>query len=343
MSRVAFITGITGQDGSYLAEFLLEKGYHVWGLIRRASQINTQRIDHIFDRLSLRYGDLTDHSSLRDLFSEMVAKHSDAVQFEVYNLAAQSHVKVSFETPVYTSQVDAIGTLHILECVRSFVKEGVNMRMYQASTSEMFGASPPPQSEQTPFHPRSPYGVAKVFGYWMVRNYRESYNLFACNGILFNHTSPRRGHNFVCRKVTRAVGQLRRGEIDCLRVGNIYSTRDFGHARDFVQAMWLMLQQDKPMDLVVSSNETILIKDWIQKAFALGGYSLRWEGQGVDEKAYDAETGKLLVAIDPKYFRPAEVDSLLGDSAMAREVLGWQPEVDMDSLLKEMVEADLAL
>ncbi len=338
--RVAFITGITGQDGSYLAELLLSKGYSVWGLIRRSSQINTQRIDKIFDQLHLRYGDMMDQGSMQNILREIVTTNRSLERLEVYNLAAQSHVKISFENPVYTSQVDAIGTLNLLEAVRQVADEGHSVRFYQASTSEMFGATPPPQNETTPFHPRSPYGVAKVFGYWIVKNYRESYNLFACNGILFNHTSPRRGHNFVCRKVTRAIGQIRRGEIDHLSLGNIYSTRDFGHAKEFVEAMWLMLQQSEPKDFVVSSDECVSIKEWTQRAFRCAGIELRWEGAGVDEKAYDAETGKLLVSIDPKYFRPAEVDNLLGDSTYARMELGWTPSTSIDDIIREMVEAD---
>ncbi len=317
----ALITGITGQDGSYLAELLLEKGYEVHGLIRRSSSINTGRIDHLYEdphvpdrRLILHHGDMSDSAHLARLIDEVRPR-------EVYNLAAQSHVKVSFEAPEYTSDVDALGTLRLLEAISHC---DPSIRLYQASTSELFGSAPPPQSEKTPFHPRSPYGVSKIFAYWIVVNYREAYGMFASNGILFNHESPRRGETFVTRKVTRAVARIAAGRQDAVYLGNLDAKRDWGYAPDYVRAMWMMLQQPGPMDLVFSTGEQHSVRDFAELAFRLVG--LDWEKY---------------VRIDRAYLRPAEVDTLLGDSAKAREVLGWKPAVSFAELVRLMVEADL--
>jgi GDPmannose 4,6-dehydratase len=317
----ALITGITGQDGSYLAELLLEKGYEVHGLIRRSSSINTGRIDHLYEdphvpdrRLILHHGDMSDSAHLARLIDEVRPR-------EVYNLAAQSHVKVSFEAPEYTSDVDALGTLRLLEAISHC---DPSIRLYQASTSELFGSAPPPQNEKTPFHPRSPYGVSKIFAYWIVVNYREAYGMFASNGILFNHESPRRGETFVTRKVTRAVARIAAGRQDAVYLGNLDAKRDWGYAPDYVRAMWMMLQQPTPMDLVFSTGEQHSVREFAEAAFRLVG--LDWEKY---------------VRIDRAYLRPAEVDTLLGDSAKAREVLGWKPAVSFAELVRLMVEADL--
>lgn len=341
MTKVAFITGITGQDGSYLAEFLLNKNYKVWGIIRRSSSINTQRIDHIFDQLNLRYGDLTDSSNLLHVLNEIKKTHKDISRLEVYNLGAMSHVKISFELPEYTCDVDGMGTLRLLETIRASNIPLDIIRFYQASTSELYGkVLEIPQTEKTPFYPRSPYGVAKLYGFWITKNYREAYNMYACSGILFNHESPRRGHNFVTRKITIALGNIIKGKQDKLVLGNINSLRDWGHARDYVEGMWLMLQQDKPDDYVLSTNEYHSVREFVEKSFALKGFNIEWKGEGINEIGYDSITGKELIFISEKYFRPAEVDELLGDSLKARNELGWVPKTSFQELVEEMVHND---
>ena len=342
MSKVALVTGITGQDGSYLAEILLDKGYDVWGIIRRASNINTSRIEHIFDKLTLRYGDLTDSSNLLLILAEISTKYvSNLDVFEIYNLAAMSHVKVSFEMPEYTSNVDGTGTLRLLEAMRSCSIPNEKIKFYQASTSELYGkVVEVPQTETTPFYPRSPYGVAKLYGYWITKNYREAYDLFACSGILFNHESPRRAHNFVTRKITIGLGKILRGQQDKLVLGNLNSLRDWGHAKDYAMGMWLILQQDKPADYVLSTNEYHSVKEFVEKSFALKGFDIKWKGEGTNEVGYDEKTGRELIFVSEKYFRPTEVDELLGDSTKARTELGWKPEHSFDDLVAEMVEAD---
>lgn len=338
--KIAFITGITGQDGSYLAEFLLAKDYIVYGLLRRASLINTHRIDHIFNRLHLRYGDLTDGSCLFMILSEIKNTYPQMTRLEVYNLAAQSHVKVSFEMPEYTADVDAFGTLKIIEAIKNNGLDKVT-RFYQASTSELFGkVQEVPQKETTPFYPRSPYGVAKLYAYWIVKNYRESYGMYACNGILFNHESERRGHNFVTRKITLGLQKILDGTADRLVMGNIDSYRDWGHAEDYVEAQWLILQQDSPEDFVISTGEMHTVREFIEKAFLQKGFLIQWKGEGVHEIGYDANTGRELVFIDAKYFRPAEVEQLLGDNTKAKRYLGWTPKVTFDELVKRMVTHD---
>jgi GDPmannose 4,6-dehydratase len=334
----ALITGITGQDGSYLAELLLSKGYEVHGLVRRSSSFNTQRIDHIYQdphepvrRLILHYGDLNDASSINRILRVVRPD-------EIYNLAAQSHVKVSFDTPEYTAEIDAMGTLRLLEAMREFDERP---RLYQASSSEMFGATPPPQNEQTRFHPRSPYAVAKVFAYWAVVNYREAYGLFATNGILFNHESPRRGETFVTRKVTRAAARIKHGLQDQLFIGNLDARRDWGYAADYVEAMWLMLQQEKPDDYVIATGVAHSVRELCEVAFARAGFEIDWEGQGVDEKGIERGTGRVLIAIDPRYFRPSEVDDLQGDASKARQELGWEPRTSFEELVALMVDSDL--
>jgi GDPmannose 4,6-dehydratase len=340
MSNIAFITGITGQDGSYLAEFLLYKGYEVYGLIRRASTINTTRIEHIFNKLHLYYGDLTDSTCLVRCLSEIKNKHIDMTRLEVYNLAAQSHVKVSFEMPEYTAETDACGVLKLLEAIRTNNLEKIT-RFYQASTSELYGkVQEIPQTERTPFYPRSPYGVAKLYGYWIVKNYRESYGMFACNGILFNHESVRRGHNFVTRKITIGLGKILRNETDKLIMGNIDSLRDWGHAKDFVEGMWMILQNEVPDDFVLSTGEIHSVRDFIELAFKIKGFDIKWKGKGVDEIGYDTKTGRELIFIDAKYFRPAEVELLCGNSDKAYTVLGWKPKKTFNKLVNEMVEYD---
>ena len=341
MSNVALITGITGQDGSYLAELLLEKEYKVWGLIRRSSSINTGRINHIFDKLFLRYGDLTDSSNLFNVLTEIKNTYPDITRLEVYNLGAMSHVKVSFELPEYTCDVDAMGTLRLLEACRTCGVPLSKIRFYQASTSEMYGkVVEVPQTERTPFYPRSPYGVAKLYAFWITKNYREAYNMYACSGILFNHESPRRGHNFVTRKVTIALGNILKGNQDRLVLGNINSLRDWGHARDYVKGMWLMLQQENADDYVLATNEYHSVREFVERAFFQKGINIGWKGEGIEEIGYNMDTGKEYVFISEKYFRPAEVDELLGDSAKAKEELGWVPMVSFDELVKEMVEFD---
>ena len=337
--KKALITGITGQDGSYLMELLLEKGYEVHGIIRRQSSQNTERIDHIlndsaFDkRVFLHYGDLTDSSNAHALIREIQPD-------EVYNLAAQSHVAVSFEVPEYTAEATGVGTIRLLEAVR---QSGLPIRFYQASTSELFGGLPEtaPQSEATPFYPKSPYGAAKLYSFWITKNYRESYGMFACNGILFNHESPRRGETFVTRKITLAVARIAKGLQEKLTLGNLEAKRDWGFAGDYVEGMWRILQQDQPEDYVLATNETHTVREFVEKAFAETGVPIRWEGEGSNEKGYDAKTGKLLVDVSEEFYRPAEVELLWGDSTKAEHELGWRRKVGFAELVKMMVTADL--
>ena len=342
--RVALITGVNGQDGSYLSEFLLEKGYIVWGMIRRTSSINTERINHLYEydskKFILRYGDLSDGTNILKILYEINVEYPDMERLEIYNLAAMSHVKISFEIPEYTGNVDGLGTLRILDAI---LNSGYmdKIRFYQASTSELYGkVAETPQNEETPFHPRSPYGVAKLYAYWIVKNYRESYGLYACNGILFNHESPRRGHNFVTRKVTRGLGMILRGEEDKLVMGNIDALRDWGHAKDFVRGMWMMLQQDAPDDFVLATGKMRSVRSFIVKAFKMKGFDIRWEGEGVDEIGVDHKSGKELITISDKYFRPAEVEKLLGNYTKAYKTLGWECEISFDKLVEEMVGED---
>jgi len=330
--KVALITGITGQDGSYLAELLLEKGYEVHGIVRRSSLINTHRIDHIYDNpnLTLHYGDLTDATNMIGVIKKVEPD-------EIYNLGAQSHVKVSFETPEYTGNVDGLGTLRILEAVRLLGMED-KVRIYQASTSELYGlVQEVPQRETTPFYPRSPYGVAKLYGYWIVKNYRESYGLHASSGILFNHESPRRGETFVTRKITRGLSRISTGEQDVLSLGNLDARRDWGHAKDFVRAMWLMLQQDQPDDYVIATGEQHSVREFVEKSAEYFGMKIEWMGEGLNEVGYDWNTKRTVIKVDPKYFRPAEVESLLGDATKAKEKLGWEPEISFTQLIEDMV------
>lgn len=353
--KIALITGITGQDGSYLAELLLEKGYMVHGIKRRASSFNTQRIDHLYVdqhemhvRFKLHYGDLTDSTNLIRIIQEVQPD-------EIYNLGAMSHVKVSFDSPEYVANVDGIGTLRILEAVRILGLEK-KTRIYQASTSELYGGLQENKNSQgfydenSPFYPRSPYGAAKIYGFWITKNYREAYNLFACNGILFNHESPRRGETFVTRKITMAAAAIALGKQDCLYLGNLDAQRDWGHAKDYVEAMWLILQQDQPEDYVIATGVTTTVRDFISMSFAQVGIELDFRGEGIEEKAFiktcnnpdfSLEIGKQVVAIDPAYFRPTEVDLLIGDPTKSKTRLGWQPKYDLAGLVKEMMEADL--
>ena len=330
MQKIALITGITGQDGSYLAEFLLEKGYEVHGIVRRASSSNTARIDHLMDQILLHDGDLTDSSSLLHVISLVQPD-------EIYNLAAQSHVQVSFEGPEYSGDVDALGVLRILEACRTL---GLTRktRIYQASTSELYGkVEEVPQRETTPFHPYSPYAVAKQYGFWIVKEYREAYGMFAVNGILFNHESERRGENFVTRKITLAAGRIAEGLQDHLELGNMDSLRDWGYARDYVECMWMILQHETPEDFVIATGEQHTVRDFTQRAFAVNGITLRWEGSGVDEKGYDAKTGKMLVCVNPKWFRSTDVDNLWGDPTKAKTVLGWNPQKTSYTKLVELM------
>lgn len=341
MGKVALITGITGQDGSYLAELLLEKGYEVHGMKRRSSSFNTSRIDHLYQdahsenlKLKLHYGDLTDSTNLIRLIQEIQPD-------EIYNLAAQSHVKVSFDCPEYTANADGLGTLRLLEAIR-ILKLEKKTKLYQASTSELFGlVQETPQKETTPFYPRSPYACAKIYGYWITVNYREAYNIFACNGILFNHESPRRGETFVTRKITRAAVRIKLGIEEKMYLGNLDSKRDWGHAKDYVEGMWRVLQQDKAEDFVLATGVTTTIRDFCNMTFNELGIDVEWQGEGVKEKGIDKATGKVIVEVDPRYFRPTEVDLLLGDSSKSREKLGWKPKYDLPALVKEMVEEDL--
>lgn len=329
----ALITGITGQDGSYLAELLLEKKYVVWGLIRRASNFNTTRVDHILNKLNLEYGDLTDMVSILRILNKI--KKEDPASVEVYNLAAQSHVKVSFDLPLYTGQVDAIGTLNILEAIRQ--SQLKNVRFYQAGSSEMFGkVQAVPQTETTPFYPRSPYGVAKVYAYWITKNYREAYGMHASNGILFNHESPRRGKTFVTKKITDAVNKIIKNPEYKLVLGNLDAKRDWGHAKDYVKAMWLMLQQESPDDYVISTNKTYSVREFVEAAFHVYNKKVVWSGRGLDEVG--KVDGKVVVCVDKRYFRPTEVDILLGDSSKARKQLGWQQEYTFKDLVAEMIK-----
>jgi GDPmannose 4,6-dehydratase len=337
----ALVTGITGQDGAYLADYLMKKGYEVHGLKRRASSFNTARVDHLYRdphekdvRFFMHYGDLTDSTNLIRIIQETQPD-------EIYNLAAQSHVKVSFETPEYTANVDALGTLRLLEAVRILKLEN-KTRFYQASTSELYGkVQEIPQKETTPFYPRSPYAVAKLYAYWITINYREAYGIYACNGILFNHESPIRGETFVTRKITRALARLKTGLSGILHIGNLDAKRDWGHARDYVEMQWLMLQQDKPEDYVIATGEHYSVREFIEIAARQLGLSIRWEGEGVDEKGINEETGQIMVAVDPRYFRPTEVQDLLGDAGKARKNLGWKPRIRFEQLVAEMVEADM--
>lgn len=327
--NVALITGITGQDGSYLSELLLEKGYEVHGIVRRSSLINTHRIDHIYDKIHLHYGDLTDSTNLVRVVQQVQPS-------EIYNLGAQSHVKVSFEMPEYTGQTDAIGTLRILEAVRLLGLEK-NIKIYQASTSELFGlVQEVPQRETTPFYPRSPYGVAKLYGYWIVKNYREAYGMFACSGILFNHESPRRGETFVTRKIAKGLAQISKENQEALYLGNLDAKRDWGHAKDYVEAMWLMLQHNIPDDFVVATGEQYSVRDFVNEAAPYFGMKLEWRGEGLQEIGFDTVTKKEVVKIDPRYFRPTEVESLLGDATKAKEQLGWKPKISFSSLVEDM-------
>jgi GDPmannose 4,6-dehydratase len=343
LPKTALISGITGQDGAYLAEFLLGKGYVVHGIKRRSSLFNTDRIDHLYQdphesnvRLTLHYGDLTDATNLIRIIQQVKPT-------EIYNLAAQSHVAVSFETPEYTANADAVGTLRMLEAVRILGLEK-QTRFYQASTSEMFGkVQEVPQRETTPFYPRSPYGVAKLYAHWICVNYREAYGLYACSGILFNHESPLRGETFVSRKITRALSRISVGLQDTLHLGNLDARRDWGHARDYVRAQWLMLQQPEPEDYVVATGQQHSVRDFVVTAGRLLGMDIEWRGQGVEEVGVDRSSGRAIVRVDPRYFRPTEVDALLGDPSKIRDKLGWQPEVTFDALVREMIEADLAL
>jgi GDPmannose 4,6-dehydratase len=343
MSRKALITGITGQNGAYLADFLLGKGYEVHGLKRRTSLFNTDRIDHLYQdphapdvHLRLHHADMTDSANLVRIVQQVQPD-------EIYNLAAQSHVAVSFEMPEYTANVDALGTLRILEAIRILGLEQ-KTRFYQASTSEMFGkVQEIPQRETTPFYPRSPYGAAKLYAHWITVNYREAYGLYACSGILFNHESPIRGETFVTRKITRGLARIHEGLDECLYLGNLDALRDWGHARDYVRAQWLMLQQEVPDDFVIATGEQHSVREFVERAAALLGWQVDWRGAGVDEQGVDRASGRVLVRIDPRYYRPTEVDTLLGDARKAREKLGWQLEVSFDALVREMVASDLEL
>jgi GDPmannose 4,6-dehydratase len=343
LSKKALITGITGQDGAYLAELLLDKGYEVHGIKRRASSFNTDRIDHLYQdphesnrRMVLHYGDLTDATNLIRIVQQVQPD-------EIYNLAAQSHVGVSFETPEYTANSDAVGTLRLLEAIRILGLDKKS-RFYQASTSEMFGkVQETPQTETTPFYPRSPYGAAKVYGYWITVNYREAYGMFACNGILFNHESPIRGETFVTRKITRGLARIKTGLDQCLYLGNIDSLRDWGHARDYVEAQWLMLQQSEPEDFVIATGEQHSVREFVERAGAHLDMRIEWRGKGVEEEGVDAATGNTVVKIDPRYFRPTEVDTLLGDPSKAKAKLGWQPKTSFAKLVEEMVTSDLEI
>ena len=355
--KVALITGVTGQDGSYLAEFLLDKGYEVHGIKRRASSFNTQRIDHIYQdpheknpRFILHYGDLTDSLNITKIIQICQPD-------EIYNLGAMSHVKVSFDVPEYVGQVDALGTLRILEAVRLLSLEN-KTRIYQASTSELYGGMPENKNEKgfydenSPFYPRSPYGVAKIYGFWIIKNYREAYNIFACNGILFNHESPRRGETFVTRKITRAVARIALGQKDKFYLGNLDAKRDWGHAKDYVRMMWMILQADNAEDWIIATGKTTTVRDFVRLAFKVVGIELEFRGNGVDEKAYvvycnnnkyQLEIGKEVLSIDPQYFRPTEVDLLIGDPTKAKEKLGWVPKYDLELLVKDMVQFDLEI
>jgi GDPmannose 4,6-dehydratase len=338
--KKALITGITGQDGSYLAEFLLEKGYEVHGILRRSSSFNTGRIDPISEKYNVdgnkpfigHYGDLSDSSNLNRLLDKIGPD-------EIYNLGAQSHVKVSFEVPEYTADIDGMGVLRLLDAIK---ETGIDTKFYQASTSELFGkVQAIPQDEKTPFYPRSPYGAAKLYAYWIVKNYREAYDLYACNGILFNHESPRRGETFVTKKITNGVARINYGLQEKILLGNLDAKRDWGYAKEYVEAMWLMLQQDKPEDFVIATNEAHSVREFVEESFNTIGVKIEWRGEGVDEKGINAKSGKTLVEINPRYFRPTEVDLLIGDYSKAKEKLGWEPKVKFAELVNIMMDADL--
>lgn len=341
MTKIALITGITGQDGAYLAEFLLNKGYEVHGLKRRTSLFNTDRIDHLYHdphekgfNLTLHHGDMTDSCSLIRIIQQTQPD-------EIYNLAAQSHVAVSFEEPEYTANSDALGALRLLEAIR-ILKLEKKTKFYQASTSELYGlVQEMPQKETTPFYPRSPYAVAKLYAYWITVNYREAYGIYACNGILFNHESPVRGETFVTRKITRALSRIKLGLQDCLYLGNLNAKRDWGHARDYVEAQWLMLQQESPEDLVIATGQQHSVRDFVEMSAKHIDIEIQWEGKGVEEKGYDVKTGKCIIAIEPNYFRPTEVETLLGDASRAKQKLNWQPRISFEELVAEMMQEDL--
>lgn len=343
-TKVALITGITGQDGSYLAEFLLQKDYEVHGIIRRASTFNTHRIEHLYadkmahqgGRMKLHYGDMTDSSSLVKIISTIRPT-------EIYNLAAQSHVKISFDLSEYTAEVDAVGTLRLLDAIRTCGLEK-QVKFYQASTSELYGkVVETPQNEKTPFYPRSPYACAKLYAYWITINYREAYNMFACNGILFNHESPRRGENFVTRKITRSVAKIHLNQLECVELGSLDSKRDWGHAKDYVEAMWLMLQQEKPEDFVIATGETHSVREFVEQAFKYIGTEIEWRGTGLEEVGVEKGTNVVRVRVNPKYFRPTEVDLLLGDATKARQELKWEPQTPFLQLVEDMMKADIEL
>ena len=343
MVKIAFITGITGQDGSYLAELLLEKNYIVWGMIRRSSNINTNKIEHIFHQLILRYGDITDSLNIMNILNEIKNKYDDMEILEIYNLAAQSHVKISFELPEYTCQVDALGTLKLLECIKNLNMNN-KIKFYQASTSELFGdVLEVPQKETTPFNPRSPYAIAKLYSYWIVKLYREAYGMFLCNGILMNHESCRRGHNFVTRKITIGLNKILNDKNFILNLGNLNSLRDWGHSKDFCKGMWLMLQQDKPDDFLLATGVQYSIRDFIEKAFSLRSIQIKWDGTGLDECGYDVNTNRKIICINKKYFRPSEVNNLIGDASKAKNILKWHTTITFDELIKEMVDHDCSV
>ena len=340
MKKIAFITGVSGQDGSYLTEFLLQKGYEVHGLVRRTSENKYKRLEHLIhdihitgNNFYLHYGDMTDSSNLIRLLQEIQPD-------EIYNLAAQSHVRVSFDVPEFTADTDALGTLRILEAIRILKMED-KVKFYQASTSELYGeVQEVPQTEDTPFYPRSPYAVAKLYAYWIVKNYREAYNIFGVNGILFNHESPRRGDTFVTKKITKTVKDIKEGKVDKLYLGNIDSKRDWGHAREYVECMWKMLQTDTPEDYVIATGETHTVREFVEESFKYIDIYIRWEGEGINEKGIDSKTGKVIVEIDPYYFRPTEVDLLIGDASKAKEKLGWEPQIKFKDLVKVMMESE---
>jgi len=334
MKKSALITGITGQDGAYLTKLLLEKGYEVHGLVRRSSIERYDRIEKYIPDIYLHYGDMTDSANLIRLVSEIQPD-------EIYNLAAMSHVKVSFDTPEYTANADGIGTLRLLEAIR-ILKLEKKTKIYQASTSELYGkVQESPQTEKTPFYPRSPYAAAKIYAYWITVNYREAYNIFACNGILFNHESPLRGETFVTRKITLGVAAIKKGKMDCLYLGNLNAKRDWGFAGDYVEAMWLILQQEKPDDYVIATGQTRTVREFVEKAFLEAGINIEWRGNGIDEKGINKDSGEVVVAVDPKYFRPTEVELLLGNPTKAKNRLGWEPKTSFDELVKMMVQTDL--
>lgn len=340
--NVALITGITGQDGSYLSELLLDKKYIVWGIIRRCSNFNTKRIDHLLENenLILRHGDMTDGILLSNILYEITNTYPNINRLEIYNLAAMSHVKVSFEIPEYTTNVDGMGVLRLLEIIRtSPILDRI--RFYQASTSELYGkVQEIPQNENTPFYPRSPYGIAKLYGFWMVKHYRETYNLFACNGILYNHESPRRGSTFITKKITEGINRILKKELPYLTLGNINAKRDWGHAKDYVEGMWRMLQIENPDDYILATNECHSVREFIEQAFKIKNIIIKWKGSGINELGYNEETGETLIKISEKYFRPAEVDELLGDYSKAKRDLGWEPKYSFNELVSEMVEHD---